>query len=93
MALKKLYIDGVVGLTYVEHTDLNSAAEIILVLREGKPLKETASTPAGREFKHAGSESRIYVDESIPIGEINDPDPGGTTDLPRPEVFYIEYKS
>ena len=93
MALKKLYIDGVVGLTYVENPLLTESVEIILVMREGKAMVETTGIPTGKEFKHVGSETRIYVAEDQPISLAVSEDPSGTSDLPRPEVFYVEYKS
>jgi hypothetical protein len=94
MALKKLYIEGVEGLNYVQHTDLHTGAEVLLVLREGKLLVETSETPTGKRFKHAGGETKIVFDADLPIVAISmGADPGGMTDLVRPEIIYVEYKS
>lgn len=88
MALKKLYIDGTPGLTHIEHPDL-FGAEIMLVMREGKPLVETTDVPAGRRFRHEGT--RIKVDDSIPITEVAVSI--GTSEFLKPEDFYVEYKN
>lgn len=93
MALKKAYIEGTPGLTYIEDVRLGAGIEVMLVLREGKPLVETTGTPTGRQFNHTGSEYRIYVDATMPVIGIAETDPGGTSDILRPEIFYVEYKA
>lgn len=93
MALKKAYIEGTPGLTHIEDVRLGAGIEVMLVLREGKPLVETTGTPTGRQFKHAGGEYRIYVDETMPVISVVETDPSGTTDILKPEIFYVEYKA
>ena len=83
MALKKIYIEGVPGLTFITHSDLHGGSEVMLVLREGKPLAETSGVPTGRFFRHNGSATRIDWDAQIPI-QIMD----GV-----PEIIYVEYKN
>jgi hypothetical protein len=94
MALKKLYIRGVAGLTYVEDAELHEGAEIFQVMRDGKPRYPTTGTPTGREFRHAGSETRIYFDADQPI-QLTEPDtdPGGVSDLLLPEIIYVKFKN
>jgi hypothetical protein len=97
MALKKLYIDAVEGLTYITHPELHAGAEIFQVMREGKMRVPTTGTPTGKEFKHSGGETKIEFDADQPFvmqSLPGVPDPSGTIDLvPTPEVIYVKYKS
>lgn len=88
MALKKKYIPGVAGLTYIEDAEF-FGAEMMLVMRAGKPLVETTDTPTGRRFRHTGT--RIELPAAMPIeGHVEDT---GAGELIVTEDFYAEYKT
>lgn len=97
MALKKLYIDTVPGLTYVQHPELHAGVEIFQVMREGKMRVPVTGTPTGKEFLHSGGETKISFDAADPFimqSLPGVPDPNGTTDIVDvPEVVYVKYKS
>lgn len=91
MALRKLYITGVPGQTFVYHPQL-AGCEVMLALREGKLLVETTGTPTGKQFKHNSSEGKLELDATIPVMKSTDYDPSGMVDSESPETFYAEFK-
>lgn len=87
MALNKLYIDAVEGLTYVEDP-LLFGAEIFQVKRHGKPLyPNTTGTPGAREFYHDGT--KVWVNEDMPFEN----SPGRIDAYVLPEVVYVKFKN
>ncbi len=89
--LKRLYIDGVAGLTYIEHPDLVNVQELFQVYREGKPLVPVNTTPTGRQCRYEPSEGRIYLPADMPIQMHVVVYP--SHDSLEPETFYVKYLS
>lgn len=89
MTLKKMYLTGVPGQTYLQHP-LLAYSEIMLLLREGQIVVETDSTPLDNTFKVTTSTGRIDLAADLPILCITEST--DTYDIIRPEIFTIEYK-
>jgi hypothetical protein len=89
MAKQTLYITGVPGLTEVYHP-LLAYSEVMLAMREGKMLVETAGSPSAREFLPAPSEAKIKLNTDTPI-QVGPGSSMTTADL-VPEQFIIEIK-
>lgn len=88
MALKRVDITGVEGMTSVSHPEF-FGADIYGFFREGKPLFETSSSPTGKMFKHVGTE--LQLDPTIPI--IKTPKNIGSAELMLPEDFTVIYRN
>lgn len=91
--LKRLYIDGVSGLTYIEHPDLVQVQEIFQVYREGKPLVPVTTTPTGRQCRYEASEGRIYLPADMPVTSMLVDNPSLPYDVYETETFYVKFLS
>lgn len=88
MALKRVNITGVEGMTSISHPEF-FGADIYGCFREGKPLFETSSSAVGKYFKHEGTD--LQLDPTIPI--IKTPKNIGSAELLIPEQFLVIYRN
>ena len=78
--LFKLYMATTPGAFEVSHADLDGAAEIMFVTREGRGYTEVTGTPSGRQFKYTDGtgSGKITFDSSLVFG--------------AGEIVYVQYK-
>lgn len=89
MILKKLYIQGVKGLDYIQHPDLVNVAELFQVMRNGRMLIPTTDTPTGSRCRYLSNEGKIQLPADQPIEEtVFDTE---TLDFLVTDDFYVKY--
>lgn len=89
MILKKLYIQGVQGLDYIQHPDLVNVAELFQVMRNGRMLIPTTDTPTGSRCKYVSNEGKVQLPADQPVQGHVVVTP--SAEIVETEDFYVKY--